>query len=348
MTLRMPSLACGVLAATLCASGAAFAQSSVQLYGLVDAWVGRHKPPGASGRSWAQGGGGMTTSYWGMKGNEQLSNGFDAIFALEGFFRPQTGEAGRFNGDPLFSRSAYVGLQSNDVGTLTVGRLTTPYFLSTILFNPFGDSYTFSPAVFHTYMGLQGQGVSGDSGWSNAVKYTTPSFNGLSANLIYGFSDEAGKSGDNKWGANAMYFNGAFSATLAYQQIKFNNKAGDLDSIIAGFKNQQATQIGVAYDFDVVKLFGQFQYIKNTISSGNISMKGGQLGVSVPMGGGEVLASYGYTRSSGASDVKRNSWAVGYDYRLSKRTDIYAAYYSDKVTNLSRGDTMGVGIRTKF
>ncbi len=290
----------------------------------------------------------MTTSYWGMKGSEDLSNGVDAIFALEGFFRPQTGEAGRFNGDPMFSRSAYVGLHSDDLGTVTTGRLTTPYFVSTILFNPFGDSYTFSPAVFHTYLGLEGQGVLGDSGWSNAVKYSTPNFNGLSADLIYAFSNEAGKSGQNKWGANAMYFNGAFSATLAYQQIKFDSTAGDLENILPGFRNQRAAQLGMAYDLKYVKLFGQFQYIRNTITGGDITMKGGQAGVSVPLGGGKILASYAYTRSSGASDIKRNSWALGYDYNLSKRTDVYAAYYSDKVTHLSRGDTLGVGIRTRF
>ena len=71
-------------------------------------------------------------------------------------------------------------------------------------------------------------------------------------------------------------------------------------------------------------------------------------GVSVPVGPGSILASYAYTKTSGAADVKRNTWAVGYDYSLSKRTDVYAAYMRDKVTNLSSADTFGVGIRAKF
>ena len=104
----------------------------------------------------------------------------------------------------------------------------------------------------------------------------------------------------------------------------------------------------MAYDFDFAKLFAQFQYVKNTITSGDITMKGGQFGVSVPVGGGSLLASYGHTRSSGASEGRRNSWALGYDYQLSKRTDVYAAYYSDRLTDLSRGDTVGVGMRTRF
>ncbi|MEX6583968.1 porin, partial [Ralstonia solanacearum] len=55
-----------------------------------------------------------------------------------------------------------------------------------------------------------------------------------------------------------------------------------------------------------------------------------------------------YTKTSGAVDVKRNTWAIGYDYALSKRTDLYAAYFRDKVTSLSTADTFGVGMRAKF
>ncbi|WP_372439402.1 porin, partial [Pandoraea sputorum] len=72
-------------------------------------------------------------------------DGLKAIFTLEDFFLPQNGRYGRFTGDSFFSRNAYVGLQSNTLGTITMGRLTTSYFVSTILFNPFVDSYTFSP-----------------------------------------------------------------------------------------------------------------------------------------------------------------------------------------------------------
>ena len=70
--------------------------------------------------------------------------------------------------------------------------------------------------------------------------------------------------------------------------------------------------------------------------------------MSVPLGGGSVLASYAYTKSSGTSNVNRKTWALGYDYNLSKRTDIYAAYMNDKVSSMSGGDTFGGGVRMKF
>ncbi|MDC6255104.1 porin, partial [Ralstonia solanacearum] len=81
---------------------------------------------------------------------------------------------------------------------------------------------------------------------------------------------------------------------------------------------------------------------------GDTKANGGQLGVSVPVGAGSILASYAYTKTSGAVDVKRNTWAIGYDYALSTRTDLYAAYFRDKVTSLSTADTFGVGMRAKF
>ena len=161
-------------AALLASASSAFAQSSVQLYGQVDEWVGSQKFPGGK-TAVVVSGGGMSTSYWGLKGSEDLGNGYKAIFALEGFFLAQNGQYGRFTGDTMFSRNAYVGIES-PYGTVTAGRLTTPLFVSTILFNPFVDSYVFSPMVYHTYLGLgtfptysTDQGVTGDSGWSNAV-----------------------------------------------------------------------------------------------------------------------------------------------------------------------------------
>ncbi|OAI64311.1 porin [Ralstonia solanacearum] len=347
------AVALAVAAASGAMSAAAHAQSSVTLYGQVDAWVGAQKGFDSS-RAGVVNPGGMSTSYWGLKGSEDLGNGLKSLFALEAFFRPDTGRAGRFDGDNFFARNAFVGLSSNAWGTIKLGRNTPPYFVSTILFNPFIDSYTFSPAVFHTYLGngLSGaagiSGLVGDSGWNNSILYSTPDFNGLSANLIYGAGEQAGHNGQNKWGGSLLYFHGNFAATAAYQQVRFDASPGDLDTIVAGFRRQDAALLGATYDFGVVKLYGQYQHIKNTISTGDTKANGGQLGVSVPVGAGSILASYAYTKTSGAVDVKRNTWAIGYDYALSKRTDLYAAYFRDKVTSLSTADTFGVGMRAKF
>jgi predicted porin len=89
-------------------------------------------------------------------------------------------------------------------------------------------------------------------------------------------------------------------------------------------------------------------YTKNDIDPGTFHVNTGQGGVTVPLGVGSVMASYAYSRSNGGLDQTHKSWAIGYDYPLSKRTDVYAAYLNDKYTSMSSGDTYGVGIRTKF
>jgi predicted porin len=344
-------------AALLASASSAFAQSSVQLYGQVDEWVGSQKFP--DGKSAAQvSGGGMSTSYWGLKGAEDLGNGYKAIFTIEGFFLAQNGQYGRFTGDTMFSRNAYVGIES-PYGTVTAGRLTTPLFVSTILFNPFIDSYVFSPMVAHVYLGLgtfptytTDQGVTGDSGWSNAVSYSSPNFNGLSATAMYALGNQAGQNGSKKWSGQVLYFHGPFAATAVYQYVNFNNTPGDLGSFstsgVPGLKSQSVGQVGATYDLKFVKFFGQYQYTYNDQQITSWHVNTAQGGVQVPAGPGTVMASYAYSRDGGGINQTRQTAAIGYDYPLSKRTDIYAAYMYDHFNNQSSGNTYGAGLRAKF
>lgn len=95
-----------------------------------------------------------------------------------------SGNPGRFGGDPFFSRDANVGL-SGGFGTVTLGRGLAPNFLPTIILNPFGDSFTFSPLVLHANVPLfNGTGwtatTPSDTGWANEIIYSTPQWGGLS------------------------------------------------------------------------------------------------------------------------------------------------------------------------
>lgn len=347
-----------LLLATACLIGfsasSAFGQSSVQLYGLIDTYVGASKSLGGSSAA-VMNTGGLSTPFWGLRGSEDLGDGLKAIFAVETFFQSNNGQSGRYTGDTFFGRNAYVGLSDNAWGSVRLGRNVTPYFLSTILFNPFIDSFTFSPIVFQTYLNNGHTGSSGlssivgDTAWNNSVEYSPPQWNGLTASLIYAFGGDPGSLGSNKAGGNLMYSAGNFSATAAFQQVRYSGVPDDLSNIVPGYSQQSAVQAGAAYDFKVLKLYGQYQHMDNSIASSNVNSNGGEVGMSVPLGFGRVMASYAYSKLSGPStSVARNTWAVGYDYDLSKLTNVYVAYFSDRVTGLSSADTLGVGIRTGF
>ena len=339
------------LAAALACSGAAYAQSNVQLTGLVDMYAGSMKAPGGE-RSGQVGSGGMTTSWWGLKGTEDLGSGLKADFNLTAFFRGDTGTPGRFNGDPFFARDANVGL-SGSFGRVGLGRDKAPNFLPTILTNPFGDSFVISPLVLHANVpnfapGALWTGTTpSDTGWSNQIVYSTPSFGGLKANVNYQFGEKTaqGEKGKKNVGANLMYGAGPLSLVAFYERAQIANPA-----TLSVMPTKTDWMLGGTYDFKVVKLYGTYgqakvkdQDLKNTTYS---------LGLDVPVTtAGTIKAAAAHTKSEvGAMEGKRTTFTVGYDHFLSKRTDVYGAVMYDRIkwTESKSGTSVVAGIRHRF
>jgi predicted porin len=337
-----------VLGAALFAE-AARAQSSVQIYGLLDAFVGYKKPMNGQS-SVIAGNGGMTAPYFGIRGLEDIGGGTRVIFDLEGYFNIQNGAMGRtgFPHDGLFSRNAYVGV-TGQYGTVTAGLIPPLLWFSTITFNPFLNSFVFSPIVLHSYVGVNGQGVFGNAGeWWNSVYYASSPYNGLVGRAMYSFGNDPGHLGQNKWSGQVSYNNGGFATSVVYQQIKFSLNAGDLGTVLPGLTTQSVVNLGMSYDLQYVKLFGQYQHIWDSIPDGDVGIDTGQIGFSIPAGLGRILGSDAYSKSTGHSSVYRNTWALSYDYPLSKRTDVYAAVLADRASRMSAGTTVGGGLRTQF
>ncbi len=317
------------------------AQSSVTLFGLVDMSIGSNKVPGGTSQTGVDSGK-MTTSYFGMRGAEDLGGGLSAVFRLEGFLQGDTGAYGRFPGDTLFSRTASVGLSSKSLGTVTLGRNTTPLFLSTVSFNPFGDSYGYAPSTRHYFTSGT---VTGDSAWNNSALYASPDFGGFKFGLIGAVAapktSGAGSSNGSNWGANVGYGAGPLSAALVYQSVKKD----ETRSVPAAVQADTRTwQLNGAYDFTVVKAFAQYGEVKNTTTTNTYRIS--ELGARVPLGAGALLAAWGRVAPKTGAD--RNTVSLGYDYNLSKRTDIYAVVMRDKIDGLSSGQSYSVGVRHRF
>lgn len=104
----------------LCAGGA-HAQSSVEVSGLVDVFAGSIKNSGDAGRKSVVDSGGLTTSWFGFKGTEDLGGGLKANFQLTSFIKVDAGSQGRFANDTFFSRDANVSL-SGSFGSVMLGR----------------------------------------------------------------------------------------------------------------------------------------------------------------------------------------------------------------------------------
>ncbi|RJF92515.1 porin [Noviherbaspirillum saxi] len=335
------SLGLAALALTAMPMQSALAQSNVEIYGLVGVYAGSIKRSDMTPRVTQLGHGGLTTSYFGFRGREDLGGGLKAIFQIENFFQPDTGAAGRNATDPSFaSRSAWVGIQGG-FGQLTLGRHTTPFYLAMQAVNPFVASTVFSPVVLQSYIAPFGGTIIGDTVWNNAIQYSIPTMNGFSATAIYGLGEVAGSNGVGNLGLTARYAQGPFLATASAQRVRVGATAPST--------GQYAYLGGVSYDFSFAKLFGSVQKTERTVT--DLESSTYQLGASIPVSqAGKVLASWSQTKAdvTPVRETTRNTAAIGYDYTLSKRTDLYAVYLRDKVTGNSAGNSYAVGIRHQF
>jgi predicted porin len=182
---------------------------------------------------------------WGIKGNEDLGGGLQALFDLESGFVMDNGQT--YYGTRLFGYQAYVGLQSDALGTLTFGRqfdtvtdaiglLTANGSWAGYLFShPFDNDNT--DATFHA---------------SNSVKFTSNTYGGFSGTALYGFSNEAGGFAHNRvYGVGLKYSYKTFSAGAVFEALSApgSTAAGSVAPDDAGFAaaDQKIYGIGASY-----------------------------------------------------------------------------------------------------
>ncbi|SOY44397.1 Porin transmembrane protein [Cupriavidus taiwanensis] len=347
---RIQKLAAVALSCSV-GTGTAVAQGSVQLYGTVDAFAGSVRFSGDVSSKVAVQSSGMTTSYWGIGGQEALGGGLNAEFALEGFFKTDDGQLGRFPGDTFLGRNAYVGLNGS-FGAIKLGRNTTPWFISMMLFNPLTDSAAFSPIFLHTYNTLPGSPVNltvaGDTEWDNSVLYQSPAFGGLRFNAMYSTGESMGHQGKQNYGANVTYFAGNFGATAAIQRVAVSA----FEFIDSGAAYQVSYIGGLSYNFATFKLFAQYAQSDNHFDGQSTQHdRTTQLGTSLPLPAGALMLAWARTWHGGNETIlaaRRDTATLAYDYPFSKRTDAYAAWRYDKVTGFGPGNSFAVGLRHKF
>jgi predicted porin len=172
-----------LLAAALIAAGpVAHAQTSVTLYGRLDAGIeyvnGLPNNSGTGSTSrWRQESGDWGTSLWGLKGVEDLGGGNKALFQLEGAFSTANGSFGLPGS--LFDRIATVGLSNDTFGTMLLGR-ELQIANGDWDFDPFGQSNWSSASL------VRGRN------WehtSNNISYQSPKVGGFDVYGQYGLSD---------------------------------------------------------------------------------------------------------------------------------------------------------------
>ena len=297
--------------AVLAASGAAMAQSSVNLFGVLDTSVAHVQGGGQSNYGLLNNG--IATSRLGFRGVEDLGNGLKAQFWLEGAVQPDNGEGvsgGAFN----FQRRSSLSLLGS-FGEVRVGRFLTA-----------GHDKVSSYSVMSTI------GVAGFQGWgaeavryNNMVAYYSPNFAGFTFGVNYAFDEQTGATQAGRYvGADVTYANGPVSITVAADQAQ--------DVAAAGVYTRAAEElrsyaVGTSYDFGTFKLSGLVRQAQNKVEGqADVKFTSYALGATAPVGAaGLVKAQYAHYKLN-AADAKANQFSLGYEHNLSKRTAVYGTY----------------------
>ncbi|MCC2955166.1 porin [Massilia sp. IC2-477] len=309
------------------AAGTAQAQTSVQIYGTIDAGVIKR-----SGQTLNIGK--RASNTLGFKGTEELGNGLKALFQLEMRYEPDTGTneiGGNGTQRPLFQGQSRVGLQG-DFGMVRIGRGLTPYHETVGAFEPFHASP--SPAGFWTDLAVAGYtsqplDVAGYSNnrFSNAVWYNSPTTSGFQLNAAVATKENGGgpavigrgtaanpqfpvgaQASSNPFSITGTYNNGPAAFMAGYERNAIESKVWSIGASFA------ATP-----ELKLMGLYSKQDQEENRFANANTNAW--VLGANYTMGPGKFLAGYGQKDTDGLQKVKQ--FSLGYEYSLSKRTYLY-------------------------
>jgi len=299
------------LAALGLTGGAAVAQSSVTLFGVVDADMKFVKSGDTKLKKLDSSG--LSSSRFGVRGTEDLGGGLKAGFWLEGDVNPDTGTAG----SAFWGRRATVSL-AGEFGEVRLGRNKTASRLQVEDFDPFSFTGLGSVGAIYSNLG-SGNGTSYGRA-DNLVSYSLPGglggfYGGVDISAGEGANANKGQSVRLGYKNGPLHVSGAFAST---------SNTSDTDKF-------KLLSIGGAYDLGVARPSLSYTETKYLSRKQQILTAA----VTVPLGQGQLVASFTDAKANGAAETSVTGYsaigdarllAVGYAYNVSKRTALYTTF----------------------
>jgi predicted porin len=343
------------LAALGAFAGVAHAQSSVTLYGIID--EGFNYTSNSGGHTlYNLSSGVLQGSRFGLRGTEDLGGGLKAIFVLENGFDVNNGKLGQ--GGLLFGRQAYVGL-SSQFGTVTMGRQydsVVDYVGPLEVGDQWGGYIAAHPDDLDNFNNAfrTNNTVKYTSANYNGLTFGgTYSFGGQAGNF----------SANQIWSLGAGYSNGPLVLGAGYLNARTPAAAGGMfntgstaspaasavsfatSPVYAGYQSANTYQVagvGGAYTFGAATIgltYSNVQFYGLGTTSATIFNRGS----TATFNNGEVNfkyqltpallvgAAFDYTRGTAVNRTNGEptehadyyQGALGVDYFVSKRTDVY-------------------------
>jgi len=323
-------------------TGVAHAETSVTLYGIVDAGIGYQQTKVTQGDAFTKTrdigliNGVRNGNRWGMKGAEDLGNGTSAIFQLESGFDLGNGKSAQ--GGRLFGRHAYVGLTGANWGTLTLGRQLNVAADTVSSLNPFGVAYMQAGVLSGAF------GASTYARMDNSIKYISPDLSGFKVGVGYagkntkttgsdGFEDFEARDTSNWITAGASYDNGPVSVGVSYDRfrtdVRLSNGAGEKGTT-------HMWNLFGAYDFEVVILFLGYGQIRGSMANDVIVASGvGSTGLTGALDDFAINADgFTYAETKG---YRQQAWVAGLSAPVGDDGKVMFSYQGSSTKNKDDG-----------
>ncbi|MFM0187959.1 porin [Paraburkholderia nemoris] len=274
-------------------------------------------------------------SKWGIRGTEDMGGGLTTIFQIAGTFDLNSGA---LFGNRIFSSNDFVGLRSNRLGTLTLGRqwdAVVDYIGPFTLNGNVGGAYLAHPNdIDNTDQGFH---------TSNAIKYSSPMIAGFTFEGLYAFGNTPGQFSQNaSFSAGISYAFESFSAGIAYLRVNspetatqgYQSGGGYTNAIYGSYLSAARAQnifgVGASYKpFSMLTLLADFT--NTTFQQGSAghdaTFQNYELSALV-MPAPDITIGAGYTLTKGrdhATDASPtyDQYNLTAEYALSKRTSLY-------------------------
>lgn len=333
-----------------CVAGSAFA-ANVDVYGRIDtglSYVHYDETGLSDAKDTLSLDSGMSSgNRWGLKGSEDLGNGYQVGFVLESGFDADTGAMSK---DGLFNREATLRV-SGPFGSIYAGRMgrigsdagSVGFYAGSV--SPFGSGWGKMAGHFAVTANY-------DSRYNNALAYVSPKVGPVTVYAQY----TMGNTTENESGDDRLFSLGAqadFGALQVLGLVEYLNKKSVAGTTVyddSQYDDSYTINLGGSYDFSVAKVFLAGQYFKAAPNYAGMKANyakdprvlnnewrwsfdgfGVNVGATAPIGAGEFLVSAGYGKGDvnyDTKDAKISADAyiiqVGYTYPFSKRTNLYA------------------------
>ncbi|WP_244145624.1 porin [Paraburkholderia tropica] len=333
----------------------AMAQSSVVLFGSIDEGLTFTNNTHGS-RAYQINGSDVVTSRWGLRGTEDLGGGLNAIFTLQSSFNLENGTF--IYANRMFGFQSYVGLQSDSLGTLTIGRQfdVIADTVGWLTANGSWAGYLFAHPV-------DNDNTDASVHANNSVKYVSPTWKGFTAEGLYGFSNGAGSFSDNRlYGLGLNYSIGDLTLASFYEELGSPgvNDIGAVPSVDANFLSDNQKIWGAAAAYKIGNATVGVTYTRTNIKQATSSVYVGQISESASdlkfdnyeanikyyvepdwfVGGAYTYTNARLGEGGENFSIHWNQVSLMTLYSLSKRTSVYAQVAYQKVSGGAPGSIL--------